>query len=145
MLNGIPFSRAIAMLNGKGKSRARTKQSFQQSGDESTFTVIIRCKRHQGKNFFGHAKSRSVYGEQTKESVCVVRVSDILSIIMKLLEKVTAVMRRKHYALRTEKTYRHWIKAFLRFHRNARGWRHPSEMGVAEIESFLTHKTLMED
>ena len=58
---------------------------------------------------------------------------------MKLLEKFTAVMRRKHYALRTEKTYRHWILAFLRFHRNARGWRHPSEMGAAEIESFLTH------
>ena len=58
---------------------------------------------------------------------------------MKLLEKVTAVMRRKHYALRTEKTYRHWILAFLRFHRNAQGWRHPSEMGAAEIESFLTH------
>ena len=58
---------------------------------------------------------------------------------MKLMEKFTAVMRRKHYALRTEKTYRHWIRAFLRFHRNARGWRHPSEMGAAEIESFLTH------
>jgi len=58
---------------------------------------------------------------------------------MKLLEKVTAMMRRKHYALQTEKTYRHWIMAFLRFHRNAQGWRHPAEMGAAEIESFLTH------
>ncbi len=38
-----------------------------------------------------------------------------------------------------EKTYRHWIVAFLRFHRNGKDWRHPSDMGAAEIESFLSH------
>jgi len=58
---------------------------------------------------------------------------------MKLLDQVTAVLRRKHYALATEKTYKHWIKAFLRFHRSADGWRHPAEMGAAEIEAFLTY------
>ena len=58
---------------------------------------------------------------------------------MKLFDQITAVIRRKHYSLRTEKTYRYWILAFLRFHRNGRKWRHPSEMGAAEIESFLTH------
>ena len=58
---------------------------------------------------------------------------------MKLLDQVTAVVRRKHYALRTEKTYRHWIVGFPRLHRMDQGWRHPSEMGAAEIESFLTY------
>ena len=69
-----------------------------------------------------------------------VRQSATLPIIMGLLDQFTAVMRRKHYALRTEKTYRHWIVSFLRYHRGAGGsWRHPAEMGAAEIEAFLTH------
>jgi len=58
---------------------------------------------------------------------------------MKLLDQFTAVIRRKHYSLRTEKTYRHWIVAFRRFHRNGKEWRHPSGMGAAEIESYLSH------
>jgi len=57
---------------------------------------------------------------------------------MKLLDQITAVMRRKHYSRRTEKTYRHWIVAFLRYHRGPDGWRHPADMGAAEIEAFLT-------
>ncbi len=57
---------------------------------------------------------------------------------MKLLDQITAVMRRKHYALRTEKTYRHWIVGFLRYHRSPEGWRHPVDMGAVEIEAFLT-------
>ena len=67
MLCGIPFIRAIAILNGKGKSHARTNpvSSRPQAGDKSAFTVIIRLKCYQGKNFFYHAKSRSVYGDQT--------------------------------------------------------------------------------
>lgn len=58
---------------------------------------------------------------------------------MKLLDQVTAVLRWKHYARRTEKTYKHWIMAYLRFHRGADGWRHPADMGAAEVEAFLTH------
>ena len=58
---------------------------------------------------------------------------------MRLLDRFTAVMRRKHCALRTEKTYRHWIMAYLRYHRGAEGWRHPAEMGAVEIEAFLTY------
>ena len=49
-----------------------------------------------------------------------VRVCIILSITMKRLDRVTAVIGRKQYSLRTEKTYRDWIVAFLRFHRD--GW-----------------------
>lgn len=58
---------------------------------------------------------------------------------MKLLDQVSTVIRRKHYSLKTEKTYRQWIVAFLRFHRNGRQWRHPLDMGAAEIESYLSH------
>ena len=48
-------------------------------------------------------------------------------------------MRSLHYALATEKSYRHWIVEFLRFHRVSDEWRHPTDMGKTEIEAFLTH------
>ena len=63
---------------------------------------------------------------------------------MGLREEFIAVIRRKHYSIRTECSYWQWITGFLRFHRS-RGpdgrmqWRHPSQMGAAEIEAYLTH------
>lgn len=58
---------------------------------------------------------------------------------MTLREQFTAVIRRKHYSRRTDRTCWAWIMAFLRFHRGPSGWRHPSQMGAAEVEAFLTH------
>lgn len=52
----------------------------------------------------------------------------------KLLDQVRALMRQRHYALRTEKAYLGWIKRFILFHHK----RHPQEMGIPEIEAFLT-------
>lgn len=52
----------------------------------------------------------------------------------KLLDQVRHVARFHHYSLRTEDTYRHWIKRFILFH----GKRHPRGMGKPEIEAFLT-------
>ncbi len=43
-------------------------------------------------------------------------------------------IRFKHYSLSTENTYIAWIKQFIIFH----GKRHPTEMGAAEVEAFLT-------
>jgi site-specific recombinase XerD len=54
---------------------------------------------------------------------------------LKLLDQVSEVMRFKHYSLRTEVTYREWIKRYILFHRK----RHPREMGTAEVERFLSH------
>ena len=53
----------------------------------------------------------------------------------RLLDQVREVIRFKHYSLRTEHAYIHWIKRFIFFHQK----RHPREMGPAEIQSFLTH------
>ena len=53
---------------------------------------------------------------------------------LKLLEQVSEVMRLKHYSLRTEVTYREWIKRYICFH----GKRHPRELGRAEVERFLS-------
>lgn len=52
----------------------------------------------------------------------------------RLLDRVRAVLRRKHYSLRTEEAYVGWIKRFILFH----GKRHPQELGLPEIEAFLT-------
>src|SRR5712671_2006166 len=53
---------------------------------------------------------------------------------LKLLDQVSEVMRFKHYSIRTEATYRDWIKRFIFFH----GKRHPREMGAFEVERFLS-------
>jgi integron integrase len=53
----------------------------------------------------------------------------------RLLDRVRAALRARHYSLRTEHAYVAWIRRFIFFH----GKRHPDEMGEAEINSFLTH------
>ena len=61
----------------------------------------------------------------------------------KLLDQVSDAIRVKHYSLRTEKTYKDWIKRYILFHNpglspsNVK--RHPKDMGVDEIQSFITH------
>ncbi|MBI3756413.1 MAG: integron integrase [Deltaproteobacteria bacterium] len=51
-----------------------------------------------------------------------------------LLDHVRAAIRLRHYSLRTEDTYLHWIKRFMAFHNN----RHPAAMGEQEIGQFLS-------
>ena len=53
----------------------------------------------------------------------------------KLLDLVRETLRLKHYALRTEEAYVHWIRRFILFHNK----RHPREMGMPEIRAFLAH------
>ncbi len=53
----------------------------------------------------------------------------------KLLDRVRETIRRKHYSIRTEKSYVAWIRRYILFHNK----RHPQEMGRAEIEAFLTY------
>jgi integron integrase len=53
----------------------------------------------------------------------------------KLLDQVRDKIRVKHYSIRTETQYIHWIKRFILYHNK----RHPREMGAKEVESFLTH------
>lgn len=55
--------------------------------------------------------------------------------IPNLLEQVRNVIRVKHYALNTEKSYLPWIKKFILFHKK----KHPASMGAKEIGEFLTH------
>src|SRR5712691_9693656 len=52
----------------------------------------------------------------------------------KLLDRVRHAIRLRHYSRRTEEAYVHWIRRYIVFHRKT----HPSEMGAAEISTFLT-------
>lgn len=54
----------------------------------------------------------------------------------KLMDQVREVLRYYHYAYRTEQTYCHWIKRYLRFFEMKR---HPSGMGAADVERYLSH------
>ena len=51
-----------------------------------------------------------------------------------LLQRVRERVRARHYSLRTEKAYTHWISRYIRFH----GRRHPRELGREEMEAFLS-------
>ena len=53
----------------------------------------------------------------------------------RLLDRVRTLIRVRHYSIRTEEAYLHWIRRFILFH----GKRHPAEMGAPEIEAFLSH------
>jgi integron integrase len=53
---------------------------------------------------------------------------------LRLLDEVRRRLRVKHYSLRTETVYVGWIKRFI----IANGKRHPKEMGVLEVEQFLS-------
>jgi integron integrase len=53
----------------------------------------------------------------------------------KLLDQLRQRIRAKHYSIRTEEAYADWAKRFILFHHK----KHPKDMGVAEVEAFLTH------
>ena len=57
---------------------------------------------------------------------------------VRLLDKVRERIRYLHYSLSTEKVYLYWVKFFVRWHGRNGAMRHPREMGVREVESFLT-------
>ncbi|AGA32807.1 Integron integrase IntIPac [Thioalkalivibrio nitratireducens DSM 14787] len=59
----------------------------------------------------------------------------------RLLDQVRERCRVKHYSLRTEHAYVHWIRRFIVFH----GKRHPREMGAPEVEAFLSHLAVHEN
>lgn len=52
----------------------------------------------------------------------------------RLLDRLTFEARRRRLSIRTEKAYRAWARRYILFH----GKRHPSELGVEEVSSFLS-------
>ncbi len=53
----------------------------------------------------------------------------------RLLDKLRSKIRLKGYSLATEKNYAYWARRYILFH----GKRHPADMGLPEVEAFLSH------
>ena len=45
------------------------------------------------------------------------------------LRRVREAIRLRHFSIRTEESYVHWVKRFILFH----GKRHPEQMGEAHV------------
>lgn len=56
----------------------------------------------------------------------------------KLEDQLRAAIRVRDYALATERSYVHWYRNFVRFHRR----RHPHEVGADGVRQFLDHLAL---
>ena len=52
----------------------------------------------------------------------------------KLLDRVRAEVRLRHYSRRTEEAYVHWIRRYIVFH----GKRHPRDLSAMDVTAFLT-------
>lgn len=53
----------------------------------------------------------------------------------RFMDQVRKSLRDNGYAFQTEKTYLHWIRRFILFHKKA----HPQHMGELQINAFLSH------
>lgn len=51
----------------------------------------------------------------------------------RLLDQLRHQVRYRHYSLRTEEAYVHWVRTFIHYH----GLRHPAELSRPEVEAFL--------
>jgi hypothetical protein len=75
---------------------------------------------------------------------CVMTMATTTSTQPRLLDRVRAAARVRHYSRRTEVAYVHWIRRFIWFHACApagateRVFRHPKDLGAADINAFLT-------
>ena len=60
---------------------------------------------------------------------------------VRLLDALREANRSRHYSPRTERSYTHWVRDYIRFH----GLRHPRELGAAHVRSYLTHLAVERD
>ena len=57
----------------------------------------------------------------------------------RLLDQVRERVRYLHYSLKTEKAYLYWVRFFVRWSATQPGgMRHPRDMGVLDVEAFLS-------
>ena len=57
----------------------------------------------------------------------------------RLLDQVRERIRYMHYSLKTEKAYLYWVRFFVRWSATQPGgMRHPRDMGVQDVEAFLS-------
>lgn len=68
-------------------------------------------------------------------------LQDLIRLLMsqpqppRLLDQVRQSIRLRHFSLKTEKSYLHYIRDFILFHHK----RHPREMGADDIRAYRSH------
>lgn len=86
---------------------------------------------------FGHL----VYGlifQLEKPKILRMNANVISQDSPKLLDRMRAEIRVRHYSIRTEESYVDWARRFILFHNK----RHPKDMGSEEVRDFLSHLAL---
>ena len=78
-------------------------------------------------------------GHSARASPCFPRDDDAIVVRgmaepPRLLDRVRAEIRARHYSRRTEEAYAHWIRRYILFH----GKRHPKDLAGPQIAAFLT-------
>src|SRR3954467_14383974 len=58
---------------------------------------------------------------------------------MRVMEEFPRAAKLQHLARNTIQCYHDWIMQFLQFCRGGDRWRHPRELGAADVGAFLTH------
>lgn len=53
----------------------------------------------------------------------------------RLLDKMRAEIRVRHYSIRTEETYLDWARRYIYFHNK----QHPKDLGADEVQAFLSY------
>jgi len=53
----------------------------------------------------------------------------------RLMDEVRSAIRVRHYSIRIEQAYVHWIAAFIRFN----AMRHPRDLGARELSVYLPY------
>ncbi len=53
----------------------------------------------------------------------------------KLLDRLRAEIRVRHYSIRTEEVYVDWARRFILYHNK----KHPKDMGAEQVRDFLSH------
>ncbi len=59
----------------------------------------------------------------------------------KLLEQLRDQLRLKHNSYRTEKSYVQWVRRLILFYNK----RHPKDLGMPEVNQYLTHLAIEQD
>jgi integron integrase len=82
----------------------------------------------------GQTPTQSSYPTEARGAVLLREPSPPPARPPRLLDRVRAALRARHYSRRTEDAYAAWIRRYILFH----GKRHPAEMGAAEVTQFLS-------
>jgi hypothetical protein len=94
--------------------------------------ALAKTRAYTPATVVGEAPTQVPYPAASRD--VVLRVPSLLPARPpRLLERVRAALRARHYSGRAKDAYIAWIRRYILFHDK----RHPAEMGAAEVTRFL--------